>query len=155
MKITLEHNAQTIEANDSDSLLTQLKGAGFDIKSTCGGCASCGQCVIVIKDGEANLQDPSFEEKQLIGNVFHITKERLACQTFMTGDITIDISNHLQKERKNKSTVVRRTKEEAQQVVEERKQKAKEKRENAPKRLGGGKRPKAFNFQNESESENE
>lgn len=152
MKITLEHNGQQIPANDSDSLFTQLKAAGINVKSTCGGCASCGQCVVVIKEGQSNLQQINFEEKQLLGNVFHITKERLSCQTFLTGDVTIDISAHL-KTAEKKAKVVRRTKEEADQVVEDRKQKAKEKRESRPKRLGGGKKPKAFSFKTDEEKE--
>lgn len=154
MKITLEHNGETIEANDSDSLFVQLKAAGHNIKSTCGGCASCGQCVIIIKEGESHLQEPSFEEKQLLGNVFHITKERLSCQTYITGDVTIDISSHLATDKK-KTTVVRRTREEADKVVEDRKLKAKEKRESRPAKLGGGRRPRAFNFHDDSETESE
>lgn len=160
MKITLDHNGQLIEANDSDSLFTQLKAAGFNIKSTCGGCASCGQCVVVIKEGEHNLEPIKFEEKQLLGNVFHITKERLSCQTFLNGDITVDIGAHLElnqfnqiNQNEQKVKVVRRSKEQAQQVLDERKQKAKEKKENAPKRLGGGKKPKAFSFK-EDEDQN-
>lgn len=151
MKITLEHNGHEIEANDSDSLFAQLKAADINVKSTCGGCASCGQCVVVIKEGESNLQEINFEEKQLLGNVFHITKERLACQTYLTGDVTIDISAHLSAAPK-KAKVVRRTREEADQVVEDRKQAAKEKRESKPKRLGGGKKPKAFTFKTEEEN---
>lgn len=155
MKITLAHNDQVIEANDSDSLFIQLKRAGLAIKSTCGGCASCGQCVIVVEAGKENLQEATFEEKQLLGNVFHITKERLSCQTYLNGDVTIDISRHLEQEQKSKTTVVRRTKEQALAVKEERIQKRKEINENRPKRLGGGKRPRAFNFQNESEENSE
>lgn len=151
MKITLQHNQQVIEANDTDSLLTQLKANGLNIKSTCGGCASCGQCMVVIKEGESHIQEPTFEEKQLIGNVFHITKERLACQTYISGDVTIDISTHLEAANKKKATTVRRTREEADKVVEDRKQASKEKRETMPKRLGGGKKAKAFSFQDESE----
>lgn len=152
MKITLSHNDQVIEANSNDSVLTQLKAAGLSIKSTCGGCASCGQCTVVIKKGDSHLQEPTFEEKQLIGNVFHITKERLACQTYLSGDVTIDISSHLEKKKK-KVVTVRRSREEADQVLEERKAASKEKRDTKPKRLGGGKKAKAFNFVDDNESD--
>lgn len=155
MKITLQHNQQVIEANDSDSLFLQLKANGFNIKSTCGGCASCGQCIVVITDGESHLQQPTFDEKQLIGNVFHITKERLSCQTYITGDITVDISAHLKTDTKKKAVTMRRTREEAEKVVEDRKQASKEKRDAKPKRLGGGKKAKAFTFQDENEVEEE
>ena len=112
--------------------------AGFDIKSTCGGCASCAHCVVVISEGEDNISETSFEEKQILGNVFHLTKERLSCQTKVLGDISVDISAHLQDKPKPKTH--RRTREQAETVIEERKQKSKER----PQRQGGLKRPKPF-----------
>ena len=50
------------------------------IKSSCGGVASCTDCRIKVIAGEDSLTTPPFEEVQLLGNVFHITKERLSCQ---------------------------------------------------------------------------
>jgi ferredoxin len=79
--------------NEQD-LLSALRDAEVYVKSSCGGHASCGDCVIKIVSGEDNLTPPPFDEIKLLGNVFHITKERLACQTKITGDIAIDISNH-------------------------------------------------------------
>lgn len=154
MKITLSHNGQEIESNSTDSLLTTLKAAGVEVRSACGGCASCGQCVVVVSDGDLNLQEPTFEEKQLIGNVFHITKERLACQTYLNGDVTIDLSSHYE-DKKPKAVTKRRTREEADKVVEDRKIKFKEKQENKPKRQGGGKKPKAFNFIDDNNNDQE
>jgi 2Fe-2S ferredoxin len=150
MKIKLSHNDQIIEANDSESLLAQLKKNNFAIKSICGGCASCGACIVQIIDGEENLQEPTFEEKQLIGNVFHITKERLACQTYLHGDVTVDITKHLEIGTK-KAITVRRTKAESEQIKETRMEERKERNANKPKKLGGGKKPKAFNFKDEEE----
>jgi ferredoxin len=34
-------------------------------------------------------------EKSLIGNTFFITQERLACQLLLTGDVVIDVSEHI------------------------------------------------------------
>ncbi len=128
-----------IEVEEGANLRTSLLKNGFEIKSTCGGCASCGQCVVVIKEGTDNISEVSFEEKQLIGNVFHITSERLSCQTKVLGDITVDISRHLNQV-KEKPKTVRRTKEEAEAVIQERKEKASER----PAKQGGFKRPKPF-----------
>ena len=129
---------ESLEVLDGSNLRDSLIQANYPVKSTCGGCASCGQCVIVLKDGEDYVSDISFEEKQLLGNVFHITGERLSCQTTVHGDIHIDISSHL--EVKTKPKTMRRSKEEAENIISERKEKAKE----TPQRQGGGKRPKAF-----------
>ena len=93
-KVTLWPSGEVLELNGEENLLQQLKKAGKKIKSSCGGCATCGDCVLVVKSGEMNLSPQSFEELRLLGNVFHITKERLSCQTKITGDVTLDISGH-------------------------------------------------------------
>lgn len=135
----LPHDIE-IEVNHGDNLRTSLISSELNIKSPCGGCASCGQCIVIIKDNYASLSDISFEEKQLLGNVFHITQERLSCQTNILGDVTVDVSNHVPLETKSTSKTVRRSREEADKVVEDRRAKAKEK----PQRQGGFKKPKAF-----------
>ena len=148
--VTVWPEGKVLEMNESDSLFEQLKKANYNIKSTCAGCASCGQCTVVITTGEENLNEPSFEEKQLIGNVFHITKERLSCQTKITGAVTVDISAHSDLPKLTKNSVTkRRTREEADKVVAQRKEAGAEKRKNKSHKLGGGKKPKPFNFSEE------
>jgi len=128
-----------IEVEDGANLRTALNSAGYKIKSKCGGCASCADCVVVIKEGDKNISDISFEEKQLLGNVFHITQERLSCQVEVFGNIVVDVSAHIEKKAVKTN---RRTREESIKIVQERKEKAKEK--NNIVREGGKKRPKAF-----------
>jgi hypothetical protein len=55
-KCTLWPSGEVLEVNSEESLLSQLKKAGKKIKSSCGGCASCGDCVVVIKSGELNAE---------------------------------------------------------------------------------------------------
>jgi ferredoxin len=93
-KVTLWPSGEVLELSGDDTLLGQLKKAGKKIKSSCGGCATCSDCVVIVKSGEMNLSPQTFEELRLLGNVFHITKERLSCQTRVTGDVTLDISAH-------------------------------------------------------------
>ena len=93
-KIVLLPDQITIEVEGKDSLLRELKAAGVAIKSSCGGHASCADCVIKIVRGEENLTPSPFEELRLLGNVFHLTRERLCCQTKAIGEVVIDISGH-------------------------------------------------------------
>lgn len=139
-KIKLLPQEKFVEVDSDRDLFSQLKEAGYHINSTCGGVASCGKCIVNIIEGEENLNEIPFEEKQLLGNVFHITKERLSCQTIAHGPVTVDISMHEQP--KKKAVTKRRTRQEADAIVEERREKAKQK----PKKLGGGKKPRAFDF---------
>jgi ferredoxin, 2Fe-2S len=181
-KVTLWPTGETLELNGEDTLLNQLKKAGKKIKSSCGGCATCSDCTIIVKSGEMNLTPQTFEELRLLGNVFHITKERLSCQTKLLGDVTLDISAHdkntftgkneaskgVQGQKATKTIVKKR--EDIEKAAIESKEKNQEKPSdtwyrhwekgegedaadsNKPKKLGGNKRVKPFHY-NEPDKE--
>jgi len=176
-KCTLWPSGEVLALNGEETLLNQLKKAGKKIKSSCGGCATCSDCMIVVKSGEINLTSQTFEELRLLGNVFHITKERLSCQTKVTGDVTLDISAH-EKKTSGKSvisessgpkstTTILKKKEEVQKSVRENEEKNREKPSedwyrhwenegddpSKPKKLGGGKKPRAFNYSEPDDSD--
>ena len=176
-KCTLWPSGEVLELNGEDTLLKQLKGYGKKIKSSCGGCATCSDCTIVVKSGELNLNSQTFEELRLLGNVFHITKERLSCQTKVTGDVTLDITVHDKSTSSAKNpadsvpkstTTIRKKREDVQKSVRENEEKSQEKPSDTwyrhwekeseddssakPKKLGGGRRPKSFKF-SESDSD--
>lgn len=171
-KVTLWPSGETLELNGEETLLAQLKKAGKKIKSSCGGCATCSDCIVIVKSGEMNLAPQTFEELRLLGNVFHITKERLSCQTKITGEVTLDISAHekntftgknedpsvIQGQKSTKTMLKKR--ESIEKEAMESKEKNQEKPSDAwyrhwekegqdpskPKKLGGNKRVKPFNF---------
>lgn len=182
-KITLKPINQVIEVDAGKNLLESLRENDIYIKSSCGGVASCSDCICKVMTGEDNLESPPFAELKLLGNVFHITKERLMCQTKIIGDITLDISAHdrdrdevkmrnkMSKNAPKKPVTKVRSREEFNKIKEERFQERsenqvkdqawekhweKETDPNAPKKpkaLGGGKRPKFFKV-DESQAEN-
>lgn len=152
-KVTLVPLKTTVEVNSEKNLFVELRKLGYPIKTTCGGVGTCASCVVNILEGEENLTDITFEEKKLLGNVYHITKERLSCQTFIKGDVTIDISSHLEAD-KPKAKIVRKTKvevEKEQEKKEEEKNKEPEEPAFKQKKLGGNKKPKAFHYRNRDE----
>ncbi|MBD64464.1 MAG: hypothetical protein CME62_04615 [Halobacteriovoraceae bacterium] len=138
---------KTIEVDDKLSLRDHLLKNDFAIKSTCGGCASCALCSVIIKSGEENLTEIAFEEKQLLGNVFHITRERLSCQTWVKGDITVDISAHVSHMTK-KTKVIRKSKSDQEALKEN-----EENFEAKPVKQGGFKKPRAFKYDDEEQGE--
>jgi ferredoxin len=184
-KLTLRHSGETIEMDGETSILQALRDQNTYIKSSCGGNGSCSDCIIKIALGEDNVTEPTFDEMQLLGNVFHITKERLSCQTKLTGDVSIDISAHDkasdEEKLKQKTTNFQkskpasparvRKKEEVDEMIKERVDKSSAKRAEQeegwqkhwekeqdpmkPKRLGGGKRPKLFRTDNIDYEESE
>ena len=172
-KCTLWPSGEVLNLSGEDTLLNQLKKAGKKIKSSCGGCATCSDCTVIIKSGELNLSPQTFEELRLLGNVFHITKERLSCQTKLTGDVTIDISAHEkntftgkgEKEVQKGTTTILKKKEEVEKAVRESEEKRQDKSQDPwykhwdkedkdpsqPKKLGGNKKPKSFSYTNSDE----
>jgi ferredoxin len=168
-KIVLRPSGQIIEIDGSKNLLEALREKGIYIKSSCGGVAACSDCIIRVVGGEDNLEPPPFKEISFLGNVFHITKERLACQTRIHGDVVIDISGHDeasdQDRLKVKTTDLTRKvhvrKRADIKIKNEEREKSKaekakkdaeyfrhwenEKRQKWEKKLGGSKRPKIFN----------
>ena len=172
-KVTLLPSGVVIEVDASKPLMLQLKDAGKNIKSSCGGCATCGDCVILIKEGAENLTPPTFEETRLLGNVFHITRERLSCQTQALGPVTIDISAHEKKKSLLKTDPVSKgtgilikKREELQETEAKSQEKDAVKKEDdwyrhwdkeekdpakLPPKLGGGKRPRPFHTDDDKE----
>lgn len=183
-KITLWPSGEILEVNSEENLLAQFKKAGKKIKSSCGGCASCGDCVVLVKSGESNLTPQTFEELRLLGNVFHITKERLSCQTKVIGDVTIDVSAHEKGKSKGKleisnepvskstQTILKKRDDLVKEEIES-KEKTRENpsptwyrhwekkdgdEEGAPakaKNLGGNKRPRPFKYSDDSGNKDE
>jgi len=168
-KLTLHPSGQVLEINENLNVLDRLREEEIYVRSSCGGTGSCSDCMIKVLSGDDNLSAPPFEEIQLLGNVFHLTKERLACQLKISGDVTIDISHHNietdqeRREKKNKEFIkskikvkkkaqvdaeyVEREKEREERMKERDEWKGHWKKEDDPmnpKRLGGGKRPKLF-----------
>jgi 2Fe-2S ferredoxin len=168
-KLTLHPLGTVLEIDESKSVLERLREEEIYVRSSCGGSGSCSDCKIKVMSGEDFLNPPGFEEIQLLGNVFHLTKERLSCQLKIFGDVTIDVSGHNldadQKKREAKNKDFAKSKirvKKKTQVQEEQKERAVEKEEYLkskddwkthwkqeddpmnPKRLGGAKRPKLF-----------
>ncbi len=176
-KVTLWPSGEVLEVSSEESLLVQLKKAGKKIKSGCGGCATCSDCVVIVKSGEMNLSPQTFEELRLLGNVFHITKERLSCQTRLTGDVTLDITGHEKtgaagkvgktpppRGQKSTKTIIKKRDDIVRAEIES-KEKSQEKPSgdwyrhwenegddaSKPKKFGGNKRVKPFTFNDNDE----
>ena len=79
MDIKIINTDDTVSLED-ESLLEALRKNGIRIRSSCGGHATCSDCIVKVMSGDKNLSPVNFEEKKLLGNVYYITKERLSCQ---------------------------------------------------------------------------
>ncbi len=95
-QVTLKTNSEdiSIEIANNKSLLEQLQERDIYIRSSCGGFANCSECIVKIVAGEENINKITPGEIKCLGNVFHITKERLSCQLYCSEQATFDISHH-------------------------------------------------------------
>lgn len=79
---------------DVGSKITQAAyKAGVQIEQTCGGTPSCADCKVKIIQEEAggSLEEMQGDEKRLLGNIYHITHERLACQSVIKNSISVEV----------------------------------------------------------------
>ncbi len=61
------------------------------IETACVGKGTCGLCRVKIVAGADHLNPFTDEERKHLGNVYHLTKVRLACRSRLTGDVTIQV----------------------------------------------------------------
>lgn len=155
-KIKIKNFNRSIDARSGETILDALDRVSIPIETTCGGHAACGKCLVTINEGEDGISELGFEEKNLLGNVFHVTKERLACQCRVHGDIEITIENV-----PVTSPVIKKTKDDQVKQATEKEAERAEKdvkdkdwhrfweKDGVSARKGGGKRPHHFTYDEE------
>jgi 2Fe-2S ferredoxin len=97
MKVNFLSIDKTIEIKPEESLLKAAQNNKVSIRSLCKGEAICCECRVKIVGGENNILPPTKAELNAIGSGYFIDQRRLACQVHCFGDITVDISEQLQK----------------------------------------------------------
>jgi ferredoxin len=61
------------------------------IETACVGKGTCGLCRVRVVAGAEHLNAYTEEESRHLGNVYHLTKVRLACRCKPTGDVAIEV----------------------------------------------------------------
>ena len=89
--VTFLPSGLRVACEDGESVFDVGRRAGIDISTACVGKATCGLCRVKLVDGEAHVSALNAAEKKHLGNVYFITKMRLACQTRVTGDVVVDV----------------------------------------------------------------
>lgn len=74
------------------SLLDAAHDCGVPMPSLCGGRCVCMECRIIVEHGREHVNPVTVLERSKVGDVFAIMNERLACQTTVTGDVTVTIA---------------------------------------------------------------
>ncbi len=93
MNINFKTNSfKSIEAHPEKSLMNCLLDAHVPVASSCGGEGICGKCKIIILKNPQNLTPASAQELELLKKMKTSENERLSCQCYVRGEVTIDAS---------------------------------------------------------------
>lgn len=98
MKVRLHPINVELEGDPNRTLMQICQDNKIEIKSLCKGIPSCAECRVKVLAGEHNLIPPNKAELNLIGTSYYIDGRRLACQCRAFGDVSIDITEHLEKD---------------------------------------------------------
>jgi ferredoxin len=95
-KIRIHGRPEVFECNLTTSVLNVLLRNRFPIHTLCGGRASCGRDVIRIREGAGYFSPRREMEKRRLASLALAGEPsgddiRLACQSYVRGDVTIEV----------------------------------------------------------------
>lgn len=97
MKVKFLPENVELEIKPNQSVMNLAHENNIHIKSVCKGIPSCAECRVKLVDGEHNVLPPSPAETNLIGTAWFVDGRRLSCQLRCFGDITVDLSEQIEK----------------------------------------------------------
>lgn len=89
-KIHFVKNRPSLEVEAGANLMQSLLAAGLPVASSCHGDGVCAKCRIQIVDGLQNLSKINDLEHTLRDRNRLASDQRISCQSFVMGDITVD-----------------------------------------------------------------
>lgn len=97
MKVKFVPQNVELEIRPDQSVMNLAHENNIPVHSVCNGMPSCAECRVRVVDGEWNVPPPSRKELNLIGTGHFIDQRRLSCQLFCFGDITVDLTEQIEK----------------------------------------------------------
>ena len=97
MKVKFLPQDISVSADSNKSVMELAKENQLTISSSCNGMCSCAECRVYVVEGEAHVLPPSVRETELIGGAHFVDSRRLSCQLFCFGDVTVDLSEQLER----------------------------------------------------------
>ena len=91
MKVRFLPADVTVEVDAGTTLFDAGGRGGVGVDTACVGKGTCGLCRVKVIDGGDALSPYSEEEERHLGNLYRLTKLRLACRTRVTGDVTVEV----------------------------------------------------------------
>jgi ferredoxin, 2Fe-2S len=102
MKVKFIPQNVEYEIKPGQSVLHLAQDHGIYIKSVCRGVPSCAECRVRVDQGDDKCLPPAPKEMALIGTGYFIDQRRLSCQLKCVGDIVVDMTDQIEKEKRLK-----------------------------------------------------
>ena len=99
MKVKFLPQNISVDIQSGKSVMELARENKLPVSSSCNGMCSCAECRVYVVEGEAHILPPSAKEVDLIGGGYFIDSRRLSCQLFCFGDVTIDLSEQVEREK--------------------------------------------------------
>lgn len=82
-----------VDVASNENIFQAAKRVGVKVPTACNGVGNCGLCRVKIVSGEECLNKQTKAEINHLGNVYHINKKRLCCQSkfIKDGIITVKV----------------------------------------------------------------
>lgn len=97
MKVKFMPQNIELEIKPNQSVMNLAHENNLPIRSVCNGMPSCSECRVRVIEGDSNVSPPSRKELNLIGTGHFIDQRRLSCQLYCYGDVTVDLTEQLEK----------------------------------------------------------
>ena len=91
--VRIKDREEAISSSPAISILNLLQRNGIPIQTLCGGRAQCGRCMIRILSGAEGMNKKNQREIIRLQAMNAGENIRLACQSYVRGDIEIEIIN--------------------------------------------------------------
>lgn len=88
--VTFLPSGATVEVVDGATVFEAGARISAGIETACVGKGTCGLCRVKVVAGEAALSPRTDLDTKHLGNVYHLTRVRLACQARVGGDVTVE-----------------------------------------------------------------
>ena len=99
MKVKFLPQNISVDVEPGKSVMELARENKLPVSSSCNGMCACAECRVYIVEGEAHILPPSFMEVELIGGGYFIDNRRLSCQLFCFGDVTVDLSEQVERQK--------------------------------------------------------
>jgi 2Fe-2S ferredoxin len=99
-RVTFLPGGRVAECADGTSLFDAGGGTAVGIETACVGKGTCGLCRVKVVSGAEFLTSYGEEEEKHLGNLYHLTRVRLACRTRVSGgDVVVELQPRRGKKR--------------------------------------------------------